>query len=78
MSELKLKSETKSYGTVVSVRTIESVQFLGVNGQQLSSSMAGIHLTWNGDVVVVTSDSYPGESRWLFPANISDIRWKTE
>ena len=77
VSELKLASGTKATDKVIlSVRTVNDVQFFGVNGSQIAASMSGMHLNWNGEVVVVTNDNFPDTERWLFPANISDIQWK--
>ena len=79
MSELKLKSETKQKPMRPSlVRMHEDVQFFGINGKQLSEGMSGIRLEWNGDVVVVTCDSFPGQSKWLFPSGIQYLGWKTD
>ena len=78
MSELNLKSPTKQpERAIVMVRTNDDVQFFGVHGRQISATMSGMHLHWNGDVVVVRNDNFPGQERWVFPANISDIHWKT-
>jgi hypothetical protein len=76
--ELELKSGTKqTFPKPKMVRMLNDVQFFGVSGPQVTEGMGGgIHLEWNGSVVVVTCDSNPGESKWLFPAGISFISWK--
>ncbi len=70
--------EEKKTRVLDSVRLLEDARFFGINSAQVARSMAGIHLEWNGDVVVVTHDSYPGQSKWVFPANISTISWVDE
>lgn len=73
-------AEQKSTKTkrIVMVKTTEPVQFFNVGGTQIAASMGGISLTWNGDVVVVTSRDFPGEEKWIFPATIAFIGWKEE
>ncbi len=80
MSELNLKSGTKKPARrMAMIRTLRDMQFFGVNASQLTPGMAGgLRLEWNGEVVIVTHDSYPGEERWVFPAGISDCKWVDE
>lgn len=75
MSELNLKSPKKNPKRLAMVRCTKDMQFFGINGSQISATMSGIHLEWNGEVVVVTSDNSKGEERWIFPASISDMKW---
>lgn len=75
--DLVLKSGTAAKGPeLVSVRTLRDVQFFGLHGSQLSASMAGLHIHWNGDVVVVTHDSFPGQVKWLMPGGIEHLTFK--
>lgn len=75
--DLVLKSGTAAKGPELTmVRTTKDVQFFGVHGSQISSTMLGIHMHWNGEVVVVTHDSFPGLTKWLFPASIEHITFK--
>ncbi len=67
--------DTKKPQRLIAVRTTDDVMFFGIAGRQVAESMNGIHLAWNGEVVVVTSDSHPGESRWIFPATIAFVSW---
>jgi len=60
------------------VKTNEPVQFFGVSGTQISSTMAGLHLEWNGEVVVATSDDHPGKEKWIFPATIAFIGFRRD
>ena len=80
MSELKLKSGTASASTkrIKLVRMLNDIQFFGISGSQVAEGQAGLHLEWNGEVVVVTSPSFPKEERWLFPSGISFIAWVSE
>mgnify|MGYP003385315752 CR=1 FL=1 len=64
--------------TLRMVKTTEPVQFFGINGTQISSTMQGIKLVWDGDKVVVTSHSNPGEEKWIFPATIAFMGWKVD
>lgn len=77
MSDMKLKGGTAAKAQeLVSVRTLQDVQFFGINGRQLSASMQGLHMSWNGDVVVVTHDSFPGQTKWLLPGGIEHLTFK--
>lgn len=74
--ELDLKSGTATKPRRVKmVKMTHDINFFGISGSQISQGMSGINLEWNGSVVIVTSDSYPGESRWLFPSAIAYISW---
>lgn len=73
---LDLKKKPASAKRIKGVRMLNDVQFFGISGSQISSSMSGIKLEWNGDVVVVTCSSYPGQEKWLFPAGIQHIAWE--
>lgn len=77
MSELKLKSATTKTRRLEMVRLSAPVQMFGINGSQVSRSMEGLSLEWDGtqNVVVVTSKSFPGEERWLLPAGIVEMKW---
>ena len=79
VSELKLKSETAKTTSrkLLVARLTHDVQFFGISGSQLAAGMQGINLAWNGEVLVVTSDSYPNEERWVFPATIAYMKWAT-
>ena len=77
MSDMKLKAGTAPKGPeLISVRTTRDVQFFGVHGSQLSASMQGLHMSWNGDVVVVTHDSFPGQTKWLMPGGIEHLTFR--
>ncbi len=79
MSELNLKSETKSHlGRLSGVRLSFDFIAFGVNAASLSDTMAGLHLSWNGHVVVVTHDAFPGQTKWIFPAGCREVTWKKE
>ena len=81
MAEKTVAAATKMTTTVRAfvemVKTTEPVQFFGVSGSQISSNMQGLHLEWNGEVVVVTWDGAPGKEKWIFPATIAFIGWGT-
>lgn len=78
MSELKLKSGAVKSRKLEMVRMAQNVQMFGINGSQVSSSMQGLSLDWDADagVVVVKSDSFPSEERWLLPAGIVEMKWR--
>lgn len=75
-------ADTKAHAApkkqIVTVKLLEGIQFFNVAGTQLSANMPGIHLHWNGEVVVVTHDSWPGQEKWVFPGGISYIGWLNE
>jgi len=75
-NDLKLKTELKATPAkkLKMVRLQEDVMFFGLNGKQVTEGQSGVHISWNGSVVVVTSDSFPGE-KWLFPAGIMYLEW---
>ena len=77
--ELDLKSGTKaSTKRLTMVKLLNDAVFFGIHGSQLASGMQGLHMSWNGDVVVVTSDNYPGQEKWVFPGNIASLTWIDE
>lgn len=80
MSELKLKSETaKQLNRKVSmVRLAYDFIAWGINSSQLSDQMAGLHLSWNGEAIVVTHDAFPGLEKWVFPGGCKEVTWKAE
>ena len=78
MSELQLKKPVRKTKKLVGVRTLNDVVFFGLNGTQLSSGMPGIRLEWDGAAVIVTSESFPSEERWILPANIATMTWREE
>lgn len=81
---MKKEENTASIPTpkLTAVRLTEEVTFFGLGGKNISATMAGIHLEWDpmkgaGGVVVVTSDNFPGEERWVFPATVAFASWKS-
>lgn len=78
--ELELKSGTSKHAQPHMIRMHDDVQFFGVNGKQLTQGMNGIRLEWcpeiAGGIIVVTCDSSPGESKWLFGGGIQYVSWK--
>lgn len=65
------------------VKLYDGVQFFGVNGTQISATMDGLHLRWDpalcqAGVVVVTSDHYPGQEKWLMGGSIATLSWAAE
>ena len=64
---------------IVVVKTVKDVQFLGINGGQITATMAGgLELRETNKGVQVTSKSYPGKRIIIFNANISHIEYRDE
>lgn len=78
--ELILKSETakRPDRKVAMVRLGYDFVAWGINSSQLSEQMQSLHLSWNGDVLVVTHDGFPGLEKWVFPGAIRELTWKAE
>ncbi len=74
--ELELKSGTKKPVKLSAVRVTQDVTFFNLGGRQISSTMEGISLEWNGDVVVVRSTAFPGQEKWIFPACIAWVSYE--
>ena len=47
----------------------------GKHGKQLSSTMEGISLSYDGKKVVVLSNNFPGKQEWVLPAMIGKMVW---
>ncbi len=74
--DLDLKSGTKPVAKkLTSVSLANNFQAFGLNCSTLSATMAGLHLEWNGDVVVVWHEAYAGQEKWIFPGNITVMSW---
>ncbi len=77
--ELELKSGTsKQERKLSAVRLAYDFIAFGINSSQLSDQMQGLHIRWNGSVVVVTSESFPGQEKWILPGGIKELTWKAE
>ena len=77
MSKLTPKSATVPRGPeLVSVRTMNDVNFWGISGKQLSVTMVGLHMTWDGTSVRMTHDSKPGEEKLLLASGIEHLTFK--
>lgn len=61
-----------------SVTMTENQTVFGMNTKQFSSTMEGLHLSWNGKAVIVTHDLVPGQEEWLLPAGIAKLTFKKE
>lgn len=70
----------KAKAVLTSIKLYESANFFNIGGTQISSTMNNgrVHLRWNGEVVVVTSDDFPGEEKWIFPGTIAFASWSTK
>ncbi len=79
--ELDLKSELKTKRPALRLASVRlNYDFIawGINSSQLSEQMSGLKLAWNGEQVVVTHESAPGQEKWVFPGGVKEMTWKAE
>lgn len=62
---------------IVMVKTVTSVQFLGISGTQLAPTMGGgLDLKETSKGIQVTSKQYEGKRFVIFNANISHVEYR--
>jgi hypothetical protein len=70
------KSETKAEYIAV-VKTVQDVQFLGINGKQIAASMAGgLELKEFPKGIQVTSKAHAGKRIVIYNANIASVEYR--
>jgi hypothetical protein len=74
MPENKIAARTQK---LTLVKTVKDVQFLGVNGSQLSVGQ-GLILERNQDGVKVSHPGHPGKTYVVFAANIAHLQYEEQ